>query len=128
MKYIVTINDNNYEVEVEQGEASIVKTEKSAVQLEATSTVKANETAKPVVEMPKVKVSDGEKITAPMPGTILKITKNSGDKVNKGDIILILEAMKMENEILAPRDGVIVQITAVKGSNVNTGDILAVIC
>ncbi len=62
-----------------------------------------------------------------MPGTILQIKKNSGDKVSRGEILFILEAMKMENEILAPKDGVIAQVVAVKGSNVNTGDVLAVI-
>jgi len=126
MRYVVTINDKNYEVEVEKGEASIVKTDKIQAPPIVSKTADTALAAK-IQETPKVTVSDGEKITAPMPGTILQIKKNSGDKVSRGEILFILEAMKMENEILAPKDGVIAQVVAVKGSNVNTGDVLAVI-
>ena len=129
MKYIVTINDNNYEVEVEQGEARVVKTaETAAVPVvvnapvqQATAAVPAAQPSAPVATMA------GEKITAPMPGIILQIKKSSGEPVKKGEIVLILEAMKMENEIIAPRDGVIAQVTAVKGASVNTGDVLVVL-
>ena len=71
--------------------------------------------------------AEGKPVIAPMPGTITGIKVNPGEKVKKGDIILVLEAMKMENEIAAPFDGVVIQISAAKGSSVSTGDVLAVI-
>ena len=63
-------------------------------------------------------------ITAPMPGTILSVEVTADQQVKAGDILLILEAMKMENEILAPEDGRVTSVTAVKGSSVNAGDVL----
>lgn len=68
-----------------------------------------------------------EAIEAPMPGTILSINVNEGDTVKSGQVLAILEAMKMENEILAPRDGKVVSIVVTKGASVNTGDKLVVI-
>lgn len=64
------------------------------------------------------------KITAPMPGTILDIVVKPGDEVKRGDILLILEAMKMENEIVSPQDGVIASVNTLKGESVNSGDLL----
>jgi biotin carboxyl carrier protein len=129
MKYVVTINNNEYEVEVEEREAQIVNVGTAAAPVAAP--VAAAPAAAPAVEASKpqpaaVQTASGEKVTAPMPGIILEIKKNSGDTVKKGETILLLEAMKMENEIIAPRDGVIVQITTAKGANVETGAVLAV--
>lgn len=126
MKYVVTLNDKNYEVEVERGEARIVKTTQAAVAPAAApvqDALPAASVAQPAA--PAVAVA-GEKITAPMPGMVLQIKKSGGEPAKKGETIMILEAMKMENEIIAPRDGVIAQITAAKGASVNTGDVLAV--
>ena len=64
------------------------------------------------------------KANAPIPGTILDIKVNPGDQVKRGDILLILEAMKMENEILAPQDGTIASVNVSKGASVNSGDLL----
>lgn len=131
MKYIVSINDKNYEVEVERGEARIVKTTQ-AIQVEtapATVPIAASaqtSAATPTTVKPVV-VGDGEPVKAPMPGTILGVKVNAGASVKKGEVLLILEAMKMENEIVAPRDGVVAQIVASKGASVNTGDVLAVL-
>ena len=66
----------------------------------------------------------GEKITAPMPGTILAVNVTSGSAVKKGDVLMILEAMKMENEILAPQDGTVASVNVNKGDTVNSGDVL----
>ncbi len=74
-----------------------------------------------------VVAGDGEKVNAPLPGNILDVKVASGASVKKGDILCILEAMKMENEIVAPIDGTIVTAAATKGSSVNTGDLLFVI-
>jgi len=62
-----------------------------------------------------------------MPGNILKVNVNVGDSVKEGDVLVILEAMKMENEIMAPRDGVVKQVLTTKGSTVETGAALVVL-
>lgn len=130
MKYIVTINNNNYEVEVERGEARIVKTEEApkvtAAQAAEASAPAASMSAPAPAPKP-VQAAQGDKLLAPMPGIILQIKKNAGDQVKKGEVILVLEAMKMENEIFSPRDGVIAQILTSPSASVSTGDVLAVI-
>jgi biotin carboxyl carrier protein len=67
------------------------------------------------------------KVTAPMPGTILNVKVSAGQAVKKGDTICVLEAMKMENDIPAPCDGTIASVNVQKGASVNAGDILATI-
>ena len=74
-----------------------------------------------------VALSDGEPVNAPMPGNILRIDVKEGDKVKAGQTLLILEAMKMENEIAAPKDGTVVQIATSKGAVVETGTPLIVL-
>lgn len=69
----------------------------------------------------------GEKITAPMPGTILAVNVTSGSAVKKGDVLMILEAMKMENEIMCPRDGVVASVNTSKGASVESGTLLCVL-
>ena len=66
-------------------------------------------------------------IIAPIPGTVLQVAVGVGDKVIKGQTLLVLEAMKMENEIMAPADGVVKELNVTKGISVNTGDILVVL-
>lgn len=122
MIYTVTINNKSYEVEVEKEQASIVK----ITEAKAQSIPKDFQSPAPPPTA-AVPAPNGNPVTAPMPGTIIKIKVRNGDRVKKGDVVLILEAMKMENDITAPADGVVVQITAAKGSSVSTGDILAVI-
>ena len=80
--------------------------------------------AAPVAAAP---VADGTQVKAPMPGTILAVKKNVGEAVKAGDVIVVLEAMKMENDIVAPCDGTVKSINAPKGSTVNTDDVIAVI-
>lgn len=124
MKYIVTINNSYYEVEVEKGQASIVKTTEAAVQ-SIPAALTADTLPSPAATA--VTAANGELVTAPMPGTVINIKVNKGGKVKKGDVLFILEAMKMESEIVAPIDGIVVKIIAAKGSSVSTGDLLAVI-
>ena len=125
MKYIVTINRKNYEVEVERGQASIVKITEEVAQAAQTlgtaSKTQAAAAAPPVIQ---TGVS-GETVKSPMPGTIIDVKVSPGSVVKKGQVLFILEAMKMENEITAPRDGVVAQIIAAKGASVSTGDVLA---
>ncbi|HHU77496.1 MAG TPA: biotin/lipoyl-binding protein [Clostridiales bacterium] len=143
MRYIVTINNKSYEVEVEKGQANLINVEDAPVQAAvqaapAAEPVPAQQAAPaapqqpapaPVQQAPaapavSAAAVNGEPVKAPMPGTILDIKVSSGQTVKTGDVLFILEAMKMENEIMAPVDGV-VQVVAAKGSSVNTGDVLA---
>ena len=105
-KYRVNVNNNLYEIEIEQINESDI----------TTSPVKQTVTTP----------SDGEKISSPMPGTILNILVNAGDTVKAGQILMILEALKMENEIMAPKDGKIASIHVAKGASVETGTLLCV--
>jgi biotin carboxyl carrier protein len=74
-----------------------------------------------------IPAAGGGAIVAPMPGTILRVAVNIGDKVAKGHTLLVLEAMKMENEIMAPADGVVQELNVTKGVSVNAGEILVVL-
>ena len=121
-KYNIKVNGTTYEVEVEEvnGETtSIPET------VEATQEPQIKVQQAPTVQVKKTVV--GEKIECPIPGVVLKVNINSGDSIKKGQVMFILEAMKMENEIMAPRDAIIVEVNVVKGASVNTGDVLAVI-
>lgn len=126
MKYIVTINDKSYEVEVEKGQASIVKTTQAAFPVpkdyQAPPADKELKTAD--ASQPQSNTVKGEPLRAPMPGTIVAVTVQPGIEVKQGDVLFILEAMKMESEIIASRDGVISEIMVSKGASVSTGDIL----
>lgn len=125
MKYIVTLNGKNYEVEVEKTEAVITNVSEAAP---AAAPVAP---AAPVAAAPAAPVAaptaGGTNVTAPMPGAILAVNKNVGDSVNAGDVIFVLEAMKMENDIVAPCAGTIKQILVQKSSTVETDAVLAVI-
>jgi biotin carboxyl carrier protein len=121
MIYTVKINDKEYEVEVERGKANIIKTTEGATNDKPAPAPVI--TSSPVQSQSAASAS-GEIIKSPMPGTILDIKVNQGSRVKKGDILLILEAMKMENEILAPHDGIIAQVFTSKGSSVSTNDLL----
>lgn len=123
----VVVNGNEYEVgieELKEGNTTVPTETKIAA---APRPDKPKAPPKP--EAPKAGTSNGggEAIVAPMPGTILRVEVSTGDAVTKGDTLLILEAMKMENEILAPNDGVVKQLNVSKGASVNPGDILIVL-
>jgi len=123
MIYIVKIGSNEYEVEVEKGQANIVKTTTVA---ESVAPIAVPVSVPAVVSAPVV-TGEGEVVKAPMPGTILDVKVSVGARVKRGDILLILEAMKMENELAAPVDGVIAQILVNKGTAVATEDVLILI-
>ena len=128
MKYKVTLNNRVYEVEVEQGEAMLVdEYELAAPAAPAPVAAAPVAAAAPAAAVAPVAVAAGEAVKSPMPGNILKINVTQGQQVNEGDVIMILEAMKMENEIVATRSGTIAQIAVSKGAVVETGAVLAVI-
>jgi len=133
-KFLINVNGSSYEVEVEevgaQGSAAFVSAP-AAPAAPAPAAPAAPAPAAPQAAAPApaaVAVPAGAtKISAPMPGTILDIPVQSGASVKEGDVLLVLEAMKMENEILAPCDGKVTSIATSKGASVNTGDLLVVI-
>ena len=128
MKYKVTLNNRVYEVEVEQGEAMLVdEYELAAPAAPAPVAAAPVAAAAPAAAAAPVAVAAGEPVKSPMPGNILKINVTQGQQVKEGDVIMILEAMKMENEIVATCSGTIAQIAVSKGAVVETGAVLAVI-
>ena len=121
-KYKITVNGQTYEVEVEEIGGQTPEPTQTTATPAVTETTQPKPQPKP--NNPAA-VAGKQKITSPMPGTIMSIKTKPGDKIQKGDVIMILEAMKMENEIIAPEDGVITSIDTSEGASVNTGDILA---
>lgn len=130
MKYKVTLNNRVYEVEVEQGEAMLVNEYELAAPAAAATAAPAAApvaAAAPAAAPAAGALAAGEVITSPMPGNILKINVTQGQKVNEGDVLIVLEAMKMENEISATKSGTVAQISVTKGAVVETGTPLVVI-
>ena len=131
MKYKVTLNGRTYEVEVEAGKAMLLdEYEAIAPAPAAAAPVAAAAPAAPAPAAapaaPAV-TGAGDPVNAPMPGNILKVNVKAGDKVKSGTVLVVLEAMKMENEIMAPKDGTVTQVLVSKGSTVDTGAPLVVI-
>ena len=128
MKYKVTLKGKVYEVIVEKGEA-ILADEYDYVAPAAPAAVPvpaAPVAAAPAAAAPAA-VTEGTNVDAPLPGNVLNVKVSVGQAVKAGDVLVIIEAMKMENEVAAPCDGVVKQIVANKGAVVATGDTLLVI-
>lgn len=133
MKYKVTLNKRVYEVEVEEGSAMLI----DEYELAAPAAPAAPAAAAPVVAAapvaaapaaaPAAGLAAGEVVKSPMPGNILKINAVQGQAVKEGDVLVVLEAMKMENDVVAPRDGTVAQIVVAKGAVVETGSPLVVL-
>ena len=132
MKYKVTLNKKVYEVEVEAGEAMLVDEYEakapvaSAPAAPVAAPVAAAAPAAPAAA-PAAGLAAGEVVKSPMPGNILKIQCAVGQKVNEGDTLIVLEAMKMENDVVASKSGTVAQIAVTKGQVVETGSPLVVI-
>jgi len=124
-KFNITVNGKTYEVEVEEVGGVAAPVRMAPVNIpKASAPVAPAAAAQPKVQAP---VTGGESVTAPMPGKVLKVVKGEGTLVKNGEVIMILEAMKMENEITAPLDGTVQQIAAKEGTAVNPGDVLFVV-
>ena len=110
-KFLINVNGTSYEVEVEEVGGAVAS---APVAAPVAAPAKA----------PAAAPAGGTKIDAPMPGTIVDIKVNVGDTVTKGQVVALLEAMKMENESMAPADGKVTAVLTTKGASVNTGDAL----
>ena len=130
MKYEIKLNGRTYEVEVEVAEPMSMDTFRSYMPAAPVAAAPVAEAAAAPTAAPAAApavTGAGEAVTAPMPGTILKVNVTQGQAVKEGDILCVLEAMKMENEIMAPKDGTVTQVVTSKGSSVDTGAVLVVI-
>jgi len=137
-KFLINVNGHSYEVEVEEIRDGATVAAPATVSSPAaapapapaaTSAPSKKETpaAAPKAAAPASIPEGAETIKAPMPGTILSVNVKVGDTVKAGDVVCILEAMKMENEIMAPKEGKVVAVNVSQGSSVNSGDVLVVI-
>ena len=130
MKYTVKLNQKIYEVEIEKAGAVVPA---ATPQTQPTPAAAQPSTPIPQAAIPSSgsgnvnSIPSNTEIESPMPGKILSISATVGQQVNAGQCLMVLEAMKMENDMVAPRDGTVKQILVSQGTMVNTGDILAVL-
>ena len=131
--YLITVNGVTYEVQAEEVRGNqviqqVIQQPAPALQPVAAPVAAPVPQPAPVVkEAPKAAPTGGIQITSPMPGSIFKLNVKPGDSVKRGDVVVILEAMKMENEIFAADDAVVASVEVKEGDAVNTGDVLVVL-
>jgi len=125
--YKITVNGTAYDVTVEetgsQGAQPVFTPAPAPAAAPAPAVKKAPAAPAPAAPVP----AGGTTVSSPMPGTILKVNVKAGDAVKKGDVLVVLEAMKMENEIMAPSDGKVASVNTNTGASVNAGDVLVVL-
>ena len=131
MKYVVTMNGKKYEVEVERMSAFHMLTREeiasgvsTPVQPVAAPAPKVAATPAPAAAPAAKAAPGGTSVTSPMPGSVLGVKVNVGDKVSAGQTMFVLEAMKMENEIVAPVDGTVASINVKTGDTVDTDQVM----
>jgi len=125
MKYKVTLKGKTYEVEVDQGEAMILDEYEAYAPAPAAAPAAAAAPATAPAAAPAAPAAPvavaGEQVVSPMPGTMVKINVSAGKAVKSGEVLAVLEAMKMENEIMAPHDAKVLQILVDTGTKVDSG-------
>ncbi|MBR3364710.1 MAG: biotin/lipoyl-binding protein [Solobacterium sp.] len=120
MKYIIALNGKKYEVEVEKGQATAVYAGPAEPVTTQAPTAAPQAAAAPAAAPAPAAEGLGDPVKAPMPGTILDVRVSVGQTVKEGDILFILEAMKMENEVLAPKAGTVTSVLVAKGASVTS--------
>ncbi|WP_017416991.1 biotin/lipoyl-containing protein [Clostridium tunisiense] len=128
-KYVIKLNGKVYEVEMEEvtGETSAAYEKISTASqnsIQQNSVQQSNAPENNATQSSGSQNAEGEILDAPMPGNIINVAVKVGDTVKKGQLIIVLEAMKMENEIVSPKDGIITSVAVSKGQSVNAGDAL----
>ncbi len=122
MKYRINLQGKTYEVEVEHGQAMLLDEYETSAPAPSAPVPSA-----PAPAPAPVQAVEGTAVRAPLPGSVISIHVKDGEPVKKGQLLMKIEAMKMENEVLAPIDGAVRQIVVSKGALVATGDTLLVI-
>ncbi|MBQ2141025.1 biotin/lipoyl-containing protein [uncultured Succiniclasticum sp.] len=123
--YTITVNGTAYEVEVEEKGGAVAAAPRAAAPAPRAA-APAPKAAPAPAPAAKPVAAGAATVTAPMPGKVLEVKCKAGDAVKSGQVLLILEAMKMQNEIMAPADGTIADVRVSAGSTVNTGDVMIV--
>ena len=118
--FIVNVNGVSYKIEVEE----VLAEEAAVVKTVPTAPVAPTAPTAPTAPVAPTAPANGQKVESPMPGTILDVRVKVGDSVKQGDVVMILEAMKMENEIVAPQDGTVASVNVNKGDTVEAGQTL----
>ncbi len=126
-QYKVNVNGTLYEITLEVVEGAEIAAAPAPVAAPVAAAPVAEAAPAPAPAAAPVVAGAGEAINAPMPGNILAVNVKAGDAVKKGDVLMILEAMKMENEIMAPADGTVVSVNVNVGATVETGTALCVL-
>ena len=127
-KFRIKINEKEYMVEMEEfGAPAVAAAPAQAAPVQAAPAPVAAPVAAPAAPAPVVGSGEGDPITAPMPGKILDIKVNVGDVVTENQVLAVLEAMKLENEIVAPRAGTITAVIATKGAPIDVGQTIVII-
>ena len=127
-KYTITVNGTAYEVEVEEA-GVVASASKAAAPKAAPAPAPAPKAAPAPAPAPKAAApvaAGATTVSAPMPGKVLSVNVKAGDAVKAGDVLMILEAMKMQNEIMAPADGTVSDVRVSAGQTVGTGDVMIV--
>ena len=124
MKYIITLNGKQFAVEAERGKATAQYMGPASAAPAPVPAAAPAPAAAQAAAAPAAPAGAGEPVKAPMPGNILDVRVSAGQNVKAGDILFILEAMKMENEIVATKDGTLTSVCVSKGQVVETGAVL----